>query len=234
MFADAGLPAERIIVKPNCVARPPAFDDVRRNGALFVGLLCKQKGVDLLLQAWKDVDYPLRIIGDGPLAEVVKASVNDRVVYLGRLPRDAVQREMHAAKFLLLPSRGYEMFPMTVVEAFASGLPVICSELPSLKELVKPGVNGLTFPAEDANALAARVRWAILNPTTLDELGRRARGCYEERYTPECNFDRLMGLYRSLAYRGHSDLTSHLALGTSRTAFDPSHYASSARVDWKS
>jgi glycosyltransferase involved in cell wall biosynthesis len=221
MFTDAGLPAERIIVKPNCVARPPAFDEVRRNGALFVGRLCKQKGIDLILQAWKDIDYPLRIIGDGPLSELVTANASHRVVYLGRLPREAVQKEMHAAKFLLLPSRGYEMFPMSVVEAFASGLPVICSDLPTLKELVKQGANGLTFPPGNANGLAAQVRWAVSNPATLDDLSRRARACYEERYTPEVNFDRLMGLYRSLARRAHSAKNEPDSSGLN-------HYVSSA------
>jgi glycosyltransferase involved in cell wall biosynthesis len=218
MFVDAGLPAERIVVKPNCVAIPSAFSDMRRHGALFVGRLCEQKGVDLILQAWKGIDYPLRMIGDGPLSELVKGSVSGRITYLGRLPPDAVRREMRAAKFLLLPSRGCEMFPMTLVEAFASGLPVICSDLPSLKELVKHGVNGLTFPAENANALAVQVRWAISNPARLDEMGSHGRACYEERYTPEFNFNQLMGLYRSVACRERSNVTSHLPLRANGTA----------------
>jgi glycosyltransferase involved in cell wall biosynthesis len=198
-FIEGGLPAERITVKPNCIARPPAFDCLPREGGLFVGRLDEQKGVDTLLRAWKDIDYPLRIIGDGPLSGLVEQNANDRITYLGRQPREAVQREMQAAKFLLLPSIGHEMFPITLVEAFASRLPVICSDLPSLKELVAPGVTGLTFPPGDANALAAQVRWAVANPSALDEQSRRARSIYEERYTPEANFNQLVGIYRSLS-----------------------------------
>jgi len=109
-----------------------------------------------------------------------------------------VQREMQAAKFLVLPSSGPEMFPVTVLEAFSNGLPVICSDLPSLRELVEPGVTGLTFPPGDANALTARVQWAVLNAPALDELGRSAHSVYEERYTPEVNFNQLSSVYRSL------------------------------------
>jgi glycosyltransferase involved in cell wall biosynthesis len=198
-FTNGGLPAERIIVKPNCVARPPPFGGLRRHGGLFVSRLHDYKGVSVILQAWKDIDYPLRIIGDGPLSELVAQNVSDRVVYLGRQPREVVQREMQAAKFLVLPSIVNEMFPMTVVEAFSSHLPVICSDLPSLKDLVKSGITGLMFPPGDANALAAQVRWAVSNPSALDALGQRAHLTYEKSYTPEVNLSQLIGIYRSLS-----------------------------------
>ncbi len=95
-----------------------------------------------------------------------------------------MQKEMQAAKFLIFPSVGFEMFPMTIVEAFANRLPVICSELPILRELVEPGINGLVFAPGDSNAIVARVRWALSNPSALDELGRHAHSIYEDRYTP--------------------------------------------------
>jgi glycosyltransferase involved in cell wall biosynthesis len=198
-FIEGGLPAERIVVKPNCVARPPTFGGVHRDGGLFVGRLDEQKGVDVLLRAWKDIDYPLKIIGDGPLAGLVQQNASERVVWLGRQPQEVVQREMQAAKFLVLPSNGYEMFPMTIVEAFSSRLPVICSDLPSLRALITPVATGLTFPPGDAAALAAQVRWAAANPSAFDEFGSRALATYEERYTREINFDRLIGIYRSLS-----------------------------------
>jgi len=197
-FMDGGLPAERIIVKPNGVARPAAFNSLRRDGGLFVGRLDEQKGVNVLLRAWQDLDCPLTIIGDGPLSELVQRAANDRIVYLGRQPREVVQREMQAAKFLVLPSAGHEMFPVTLLEAFSCQLPVICSDLPSLGELVEAGVTGLKFPPGNASALAAQVRWALSNASVLEELGRRAQAVYEERYTPEANFSQLIRIYRSV------------------------------------
>lgn len=197
-FIEGGLPAERIVVKPNCIARPPSFGGVSRDGGLFVGRLDEQKGVEVLLRSWKNIDYPLKIIGDGPLAGLVQQNVSDRVIWLGRQPQDVVQREMQAARFLVLPSVGYEMFPMTIVEAFSNRLPVICSDLPSLRALVTSGVTGVTFPPGDAAALADQVRWAAENPRAVDELGSRALATYEERYTREMNFDHLIAIYRSV------------------------------------
>ncbi|HEU5272079.1 MAG TPA: glycosyltransferase [Xanthobacteraceae bacterium] len=199
MFIEGGLPADRIVVKPNCVARPAGLAGSRREGALFVGRLDQQKGLGTVLRAWKDIDYPLKIIGDGPLSELIERTGNDRITYLGRQPWDAVQREMRAAKFLVFASIGMDMFPTTLLEAFSNHLPVICSELPCLQELVKSGVTGLMFPPGDANALAAQVRWAVSNPSALAELSCRAHASYEERYTPEVNFNQLIGIYRSVA-----------------------------------
>jgi hypothetical protein len=90
------------------------------------------------------------------------------------------------------------MFPMTILEAFSNGLPVICSDLPSLRGLVEPHVTGINFPQGDADALAGRVMWAISNSAALEEQGRRAHAIYEDRYTPEVNFNQLMGIYRGL------------------------------------
>ena len=111
---------------------------------------------------------------------------------------------MQAARFLVLPSLGHDMFPTTVLEAFSSRLPVICSALPSLSDLVEAGVTGLTFSPGDANALASQVRRAISNPSLLDALAARAHTIYEERYTPEVNFDKIIGIYRSVAPRSMS------------------------------
>ncbi len=197
-FVLGGLPAEKIVVKPNCAARPPSFAGLQRHGALFVGRLDQQKGVPTLLEAWKSLDYPLKIVGDGPLTPLVEQSVNNRIIYLGRQPREVVQKEMQSAKFLVLPSFGYEMFPITLLEAFSNGLPVIGSAIPALEELVEPGVTGLIFPSGNSAALAEHVRWAVANPAALDEIGSRARAAYEERYTPEINFRRLMEIYSSL------------------------------------
>lgn len=197
-FVQGGLPADRIVVKPNWVGKPLASDHVERSGALFVGRLDQQKGIHVLLQAWRGLDYPLKIIGDGPLANLVRAAANPRVTYLGRQAPEAVQREMRAARFLVLPSMGYEMFPLTVLEAYANGLPVLCSDLPSLADLVEPGVTGFRFSPGDAEALAGAVHCALSDLPRLEQVGRCARARYDERYTPEANARQLLEIYGSL------------------------------------
>jgi glycosyltransferase involved in cell wall biosynthesis len=196
IFTQGGLPAGRISVKPNWVTRPaPLSADHEQKGALFVGRLDEQKGVRVLLQAWQGLDYPLTIIGDGPLADLVQQSVNPWITFLGRQPRERVQQEMQAARFLVLPSVGYEMFPLTVLEAFANQLPVLCSDLPSLGGLVEHGVTGLKFPPNDAAALSDRVRQAVAEPAMLHSMGRRAERLYDTCYTPEANVRQLMEIY---------------------------------------
>lgn len=197
-FAESGVPPERIVVKPNWVVRPFATPGLHRHGALFVGRLDTQKGVDVLLRAWREIEYPLRIIGEGPLRDFVLAHRGDQVEYLGPQPRDVVQREMQAARFLILPSSGNEMFPVTLLEAFANGLPVICSDLPSISGLIDAGRTGLIFSARNAESLAAKVRTAIAAPAALEQMGGNAHQVYEARYTPEANFRQLMAIYHAL------------------------------------
>jgi len=195
MFVAGGLPADRIVVKPNFVAPPEASDIGMRRGALFVGRLDEQKGIHVLLRAWEGTDYPLTIIGDGPLANLVQESAQNGIIYRGRQPRDVVQQEMRRAKFLVLPSLGSEMLPVTVLEAFANRLPVICSDLPALSDLVKTGVTGLTFASGDAAALSRQAQWAASNDRLMGEMARRAASDYETRYTPEAHFARIMEIY---------------------------------------
>ena len=85
---------------------------------------------------------------------------------------------------------------------------MICSALPSLSDLVEAGVTGLTFSPGDANALASQVRRAISNPSLLDALAARGHAIYEERYTPEVNFNKIIGIYRSVAVRSMSRRTA--------------------------
>ena len=201
IFAQGGLPADRISVKPNSVARPKlAPVDRMQQGALFVGRLDEQKGIRVLLQAWQELDYPLTIIGDEPLADHVRQCANPWITFLGREPRERVQRAMQAARFLVLPSLGYEMFPLTVLEAFANRLPVIYSDVPSLAGLIEEGATGLKFPPADPHALANRVRQAAAEPALLEAMGRRAERRYEERYTPEANVKRLMEIYATAGW----------------------------------
>ena len=210
-FVAGGLPLDRIVIKPHSVGRPLPAAPATREGALFVGRLSEEKGIRLLLEAWAGVDYPLTIIGDGPLADLVeRQSEPGRIMALGRQPRDAVHSAMQKAKFLILPSTWHEMFGMSVIEAYSCGLPVIASALPSLSDVVEHGVTGLTFPPGDAAALSAAVRWAVSHPAALDAFGETARHTYEARYTPEENVRRLTEIYRSVcddakraAARGH-------------------------------
>ena len=196
-FVEAGFPEEIISVKPNFYdgeADDKSCSD--REGALFVGRLSKEKGVHLLLKAWRGLDIPIRIVGDGPLLDEVKQSALLAVSTLGQRSGAEVLTQMRRAAFLVMPSVWYEGFPMVIAEAFAHGLPVIASRLGSMAEIVEDGVTGLLFEAGNAEDLAAKVRWAIEHPDEMLQMGRNARSVYEEKYTSEANYRQLMEIYQ--------------------------------------
>jgi glycosyltransferase involved in cell wall biosynthesis len=212
---EGGLPADRIRVKPNFVLPDPGskWTNSKRTGsktsaeeghgeyALFVGRLVQAKGVLSLLKAWENVPHhiPLRIAGDGPLRGQLESTLKDgrlpSVTYLGRLSRPDTLATMKRARFLIFPSEWYEGFPVTIAESFACGVPVICSRLGSMQEIVADGRTGLHFQAGDAEDLAKKVQWAWEHPNEIAAMGRMAREEFEKKYTAERNIEMLEEIY---------------------------------------
>jgi glycosyltransferase involved in cell wall biosynthesis len=171
---------------------------------LFVGRLAPEKGVDILLGALEiQRGYGVDIVGSGPLADAVAAHRSTRC--LGWLDRDGVSSRMAAAAYLLMPSICYESFSMVIVEAFASGLPVIASRLGTMAEIVEHERTGLLFEPGSAAALAAAIRWAEANPDAMRAMGQNARREYESKYTPETNYRQLMAIYADALAACHSE-----------------------------
>jgi glycosyltransferase involved in cell wall biosynthesis len=200
-FIQGGLPADKIHVKPNFLGMDPGQKSGPGKYALFVGRLSPEKGVDILLSAWSQLrsPLPLMIVGDGPLRE----SLNSRVSSLGLkdvtirswCPRDEVLAAMKSAAFVVMPSTWYEGFPLTIIESFACGTPVICSRLGSMQEIVEDGCTGLHFNPGDSADLASKIDLALAKTEYLDAMGRAARRRYEKLYTAERNYTKLMDIY---------------------------------------
>tara|TARA_R100000365_G_C2748060_1_gene78762 strand:- start:480 stop:1655 length:1176 start_codon:yes stop_codon:yes gene_type:complete len=194
-FISGGLPDGRVAVKPNFVARERPCA-VQRSGALFVGRLSKEKGADTLVSAWRELpNIPLTIVGGGPEQGALEAMAPSNVTFVGQQPPERVATYMAGAQALILPSIWYEGFPMTVVEAFAAGLPVIASNIGSLGEVVTPGRSGAHFTPGNAADLARKVRELFDIPEMLERLGSGARAIYEAHYTPEANLRQLERIY---------------------------------------
>jgi glycosyltransferase involved in cell wall biosynthesis len=194
-FIRGGLPAARIIVKPNFVD----FDSpapVPRSGFLFVGRLSAEKGIAILAAAANaSAATRIRVAGTGP--EAARLENVENIDALGAVDLQSIQTEMSRATALILPSVCYESFPRTVVEAFASRLPVIASRRGALAELVTEGVTGLLFEPGNADELAKKIQWAQEHPEQMAEMGRNARTLYESTYTSEHNYRQLMSIYES-------------------------------------
>lgn len=199
-FIKGGLPAAKLVTKPNFVDLDPGQRACHGTYALFVGRLAPEKGILLLLQAWTTLtDIPLKIVGDGPMRAEVEAfsqsSHTNCIEIVGRQPRETIFSLMKDAAFLVFPSGWYEGFPMTIAEAYACGLPVVGTNLGSIAEIIENGYTGLHFTPNDANDLANKVRWAWDHPLELIQMGKAARQQYEKHYTAEQNYRQLLTIY---------------------------------------
>ncbi|WP_118830247.1 glycosyltransferase family 4 protein [Salinibacter ruber] len=197
-FIEGGLPEQKIAVKPNFVEDRGVGEEDNKF-ALFVGRISEEKGLDIAIQAWRDakISIPLRIVGDGPMENEVSDSASSlrNVEYLGRQSREEVVRLMKRASFLVFPSIWYEGMPMTILEAFSVGLPVVASDLGAMSTLVEHERTGLHFEPGNPSDLATQVRRVIENPDELQSMSEGARREYELHYTPESNYDQLMQIY---------------------------------------
>lgn len=198
-YIEAGWPEHKVVVKPNFIEDP--FDNlevVDKSGgyALYLGRLSEEKGIDILFDAWDSCKLPLKVIGDGPLKNMVSQHPNSATEYLGLKDKPEVLKLVQNADFIVMPSTWYEGFPMVLVEAFACGTPALVSRLGSMEEIVEDGITGLHFEAGKSVDLAEKVQWMIDNPEQAKQMGQNARNEYLEKYTPEKNYEILMDIYQ--------------------------------------
>jgi glycosyltransferase involved in cell wall biosynthesis len=208
-FITAGLPADKIVVKPNFVDPDPGPRQTTGRHAIYIGRLAPEKDVSTLLRAWARVPNPpsLHIVGDGPERKHLERLTDQfglsSVTFRGHLSRETTIAALKEACFVVVPSGSYESFPMCIAEAFACGIPVLCSRLGAMQELVSDGVTGLHFAAGDPVDLARKIEWAFEHDQALARMGLAARLEYETRYTAQRNYDHLMNIYEQTLMAHH-------------------------------
>lgn len=195
LLERGGLPAAKLRLKPNFVDAPVDAVAGERRGLLFVGRLSPEKGTALLAAAAarRPAAAPIRVIGDGPERDRLAACPGLQL--LGPLPPAAVLQHMQEASALVLPSLCAEVFPRTLVEAFACGLPVIASHVGALPELVAHGRTGWLFDPAQPDELAVLLQRADADPAALRPLGEQARAHHRQHWTGAQNHRRLCELY---------------------------------------
>jgi glycosyltransferase involved in cell wall biosynthesis len=198
-YIAAGLPSEKIFLKPHFLSADPGMKQGTGNYALYLGRLTPEKGVETLLKAWKTLRHiPLWIRGEGPMEGDIRrlADGNPALRVLPRLSRSECFEVIKGARFLVWPSEGYaETFGLVVIEAFACGTPVIGSRLGAMAEVVDDKRTGLHFTAGDPEDLAAKVDYAWTHPHEVIQMGLAGRAEYENKYTAEPNYEALVGIY---------------------------------------
>jgi glycosyltransferase involved in cell wall biosynthesis len=211
-FVAGGLPADRIVVKPNFLPQDPGTGAHDGGFALYVGRMSPEKGIGPLIRLWSRLapGIPLRVIGSGPL-ETLAAESPPNIEWLGWQPRDRVLAAMKDASFLVFPTECYEGFPIVLLEAMATGLPVIASGHGSLPEIVRDGTSGVLVPSGDPGQWTGALQWAISHREELADMGQRARRVFESNYTAERGYRLLSEVYQ---------LTVKQAGGVARTTME--------------
>lgn len=202
LMIEAGLPREKVHVKPNFYPGNPAvvpWAD-RKPYVVFAGRLTAEKGVVNLIRAWQawGVSAPeLRLVGDGELRpELERMAEGLPVRFLGQVSAEDAQVQIANARLLVLSSECFEGFPMVVREAFAFGTPAAVSDLGPLPTIVEHHKSGIVFQPANPQSLLHEVRSAWEQPGLLERLGQGARGEFESKYTEDANYAALMEIYR--------------------------------------
>ncbi|WP_207532067.1 glycosyltransferase [Desertivirga arenae] len=193
------LNTDQVVTKGNFVLDNGFAMEGRQKHFLYVGRLTKDKGIEVLLNAFSKTNAELKIIGDGPLKDQVleAAKENPRIIYEGLKKHSEIDAEMKKASALIFPSVWYEGMPMTILEAFSSGTPVIASNLGAMKSLITDCYNGLLFEAGNDLSLERTIeQWEHLEKGEKENYRLAARRTFEQHYTPERNLNSILSIYK--------------------------------------
>lgn len=209
---------ENVYIKPNFSEFNKLKDkskkvipsEKRKNQFVFAGRLDKLKGIDLLLKAWKIIERAeqqkiteskrarLIICGTGPMEkwcrQYIKKNQLHNVVLKGFVSNQEVIEIIARSKALILPTQWYEGFPMSIVEAFSVGTPVITSSFGNANDIVKQGITGCKFKQNTAKGLAEEIKkleeYKDIYNTTLKQ--------YKLEYTKKQNYEKLISIYKKI------------------------------------
>lgn len=207
-FVEGGIPGDRIVIKPNFMEDP-----FRRGGMevkkekedvfLYVGRISREKGVEDLIDCWleTDVSSPLMIAGDGPEKQrlMKKTENHPSVHWLGFLDKTEILYRMANARALLFPTRWFEGFPLTLVEALSAGCPVITSGIGNPKKIITDGKTGLHFEPGNTRDLHQKIERMRSDDELRERLSINAREDYLKHYTPEINLKQMIRIYEMAA-----------------------------------
>ena len=203
---EFGMDASRLVHLPNFL-NLETYEPRYETGAYFVyaGRIERIKGISTLIEAIRDNEglhgVELRVAGDGALRESLEQETKKAglsgVRFLGRLPPEELGPLVQGASCVVVPSEWYENAPMSILEAFAWGKPVIASRIGGIPELVTEGRTGLLFEPGNAADLARAMAQLLVKPGLAAELGRNARGYVEMKHGADRHYEGLMALYEA-------------------------------------
>ncbi|MGB0716030.1 MAG: glycosyltransferase family 4 protein [Phycisphaerae bacterium] len=204
LLSNAGVLERPVFTKPNCVADPGRHQETGRGG-IYVGRLSEEKGVDMLIQSWRNLkpsqwsgQPTLTIVGAGPEEARLKMLAKDmpHVEFTGKLEKADLHQRVKSAAFVVAPSRCFETFGLTVVEGYALQRPAVVPSRTALAELVGDDRYGHVYEQLNVDALTSACQTLLNDPIRCFEMGQNARRYYEAQFTEEKVMPQLLRHYR--------------------------------------
>jgi glycosyltransferase involved in cell wall biosynthesis len=193
----AGFDERRIVVIPNMVGmesprEPSPFGEY----IAFAGRLSPEKGIETLLAAARSTQLPVHIAGDGPLKAALATQSPSNVRFVGELDRQSMEDFYRRARFVVVPSKCYEVCPMVIVEAMSHGKAVVASRIGGLPEMVKDELTGLLFEPGNAADLATKIDRLWNDNDRCVQMGEAGRRQATEQYGEPAFYGRLVAAYQ--------------------------------------
>jgi glycosyltransferase involved in cell wall biosynthesis len=202
---NSGIEERKVKVVPNFLTGIDKITPEYSNQGyfLYVGRLSHEKGLKTLLKAFQQVpEGKLLIAGEGPMQdELVSYTQNNslnHVTFLGFLDRNQIANYISDAIAVILPSEWYENQPMSIIEAFSHGTPVIASDMGGISEMIEHDQTGYLFPAGDSDSLKNIIQNLLSNSGKSSGLGVLARKQALSKYNSELHIATLLGIYTDL------------------------------------
>lgn len=204
-YVEAGYPKEKFYHIPTFIDVANITPQYSNNGyILYFGRLVKEKGVHVLLEAYRKIPRPkpkLVVIGDIHSSDYSRELVNQyslEITFLNFMPKDQLCQYIRHAMFVVVPSIWYDNLPNVVLETYAHGKSVIVPQHGCFTELVRENQTGLFFKPGNAGELLQTLLWAIDHPKEITEMGRNARTYVKQNYSPDRHYCELMKVFNKL------------------------------------
>lgn len=190
---------ERMIIKPNFIPDPGQGPLPREDFFLYAGRLSVAKGVYDLMQAFTGMPaLKLVVIGEGEEKDSLLHQYANagNITFAGKRSREELIGMMKKCRAVIFPSIWYEGLPFIILEAFATGTPVIASRLGSMQELITHGYNGFHFTPGNVEELRTAIRAAAAGKE-MEQMHQNARKTYLEKYHPDIHYRSILSIYET-------------------------------------
>ncbi|MFH2059640.1 MAG: glycosyltransferase family 4 protein [Pseudomonadota bacterium] len=198
------FPADKVLHVPNFINEKQFVPHYNNDGYfIYLGRLSEEKGILTLVDAMKSITRgKLIIIGTGPVKEQIISRVASlglkNIELVGFQTGDALNNYISNAMFSVIPSEWYENGPISLLESFACGRPVIGSDMGGIPEHITHGKDGLIFEARNSKDLANKINILLNDPDLLESMAKAARKKAEELYTKNKHLKTMIRLYEQL------------------------------------